>query len=495
MPRIEIRHSNRAGRTTGEAGFALIAALIWSVLTVGCGLDYGSGSDGRFDDCQDQVNTIPATVQLEVGRAAWVQVRDGPASVYPWSTAMCTNVTFETTPKVTLSSWRPGEVLITGVTSGQTSVKLQVAGSTVATIPVTIVAPTSGYPVVSVGGGNICALNEAGSLFCSGSSSYFPLKTQWPTRIPLIEPLAQVSLGCGTARSGKVYCWGQGEFGQGSPVIRAETPSQTPTLLPIGPARSVGVGESFGCALTVNGGVECWGQNYFGQLGVQRDSTESFKIRTVPTLENMSAIAVGASHACALGGDGKAWCWGLSGEGQLGTTQEDHACGFEYRCLPAPALVAGELHFAAIAAGRRHTCAIAVDGAAWCWGANSQGQLGTADLVDSREPRRAAMGFSFTALALGMFHTCGLTTDGAIYCWGRGKEGQLGDGTFTDVATTPVQVQSSVAFKSVSAGGVNSCAVPESGAAVCWGSGEFFQLGRGSDPTSAATPTRISGQP
>ena len=477
--------------------FALLAALIPSVLLVSCELDYGSA--GPSGVCQGQIHAVPATLRIEVGRAAWVQVRDGPAPAPPGLSQLCANVAFEATPNVTLLYWRSGEVLIAGVAAGQTSVELQIGGSTVATIPVQIVAPASAYQVVSVGIQNICALSEGGSLFCAGVSSYFPLESWWPARIPLIEPLIQVAtrngFGCGTAASGTVYCWGQGQFGQGSPVVWANTPSDTPTPLLVGPARSVGVGESFGCALTVLRAVECWGQNYLGQLGVPRDSLGSFKLASVPTPENMTAIAVGSGHACALDGTGGAWCWGRSGEGQLGTTQADQQCGLEYRCLPAPARVAGDLRFAAIAAGWLHTCAIAVEGTAWCWGANAQGQLGTGDLLDSRVPRRAAVGLSFTALALGTFHSCGLTTGGLIYCWGRGREGQLGDGTFTGVATTPVQVQSAFAFRSISAGGLNTCAVPVSGAALCWGEGMSFQLGRGADQTATATPTRISGQP
>lgn len=500
MPWFEIRHPDRTAPTTGGAALALLAALAPSIVLASCGLDYGSA--GPSGTCGSQIHAIPATLRIEVGRAAWVQVRDGPAPAPPGLSQMCGNVAFAGTSNVTLLYWRSGEVLIAGVTAGQTSVDLLIAGSPVTTIPVQVVAPASAYQVVSVGGQHICALTDAGSLYCAGETGYFPLVPWWPARIPLIEPLVQVAsgyyVGCGIAVGGTVYCWGQRPFGANQPALGwGLTPSYTPLQFPVGPAQSVGVGESFGCALTMLRRVECWGQNYFGQLGVPRDTLTlgDFKIGTVPTPENMTAIAVGDGHACALDGDGRAWCWGRSGEGQLGTTQEDQACGFEYRCLPAPARVTGDLRFAAIAAGWLHTCAIALDGAAWCWGANDQGQLGTGDLVDSREPRRAALGLTFTALALGILHSCGLTVAGAIYCWGRGKEGELGDGTFTEIATTPVQVQSSAAFKSISAGGLNTCAVQVNGPAMCWGDGTFHQLGRGLDQAAAASPTQVSGQP
>src|SRR5687767_3576996 len=122
MPRFEIPHSNRAGRTTGDAGFALLAALVPSVLLVGCGFEYGSAEPSG--NCRSQIHAVPATLRMEVGRAAWVQVRDGPAPAPPGLSQMCANVAFEATPKVRLLYWRSGEVLIAGVSAGQTAVEL-----------------------------------------------------------------------------------------------------------------------------------------------------------------------------------------------------------------------------------------------------------------------------------------------------------------------------------------------------------------------------------
>lgn len=498
MPRFERSHPHRPASTIGAAALAVLAVVVPSVILASCGLDYGSA--GPSGVCKSPVHAIPSTLRLEVGRAAWVQVRDGAAPSPPGLSQMCGNVRIEPTSQITLLYWRPGEVLITGVTAGQASVGLWIDEKLVTTIPVQVVAPVSAYPIVAVGGQDICFLSETGGLFCSGATGYFPFDTWWPARIPLREPLTQVAEGyyhgCGIAASGTVYCWGQGQFGRNSPVARAVTPSDTPVQFPVGPARSVGVGESSGCALTMLRKVECWGLNYLGQLGVPIETRTDFTVVAVPTPDNMMAIAVGDNYACSLDGDRRAWCWGKSGEGQLGTAQEDQICGIEgYHCLPAPAPVAGGLRFDFIAAARTHTCAIAVDGATWCWGANNHGQLGTGDTVSTREPRRAAVGLSFTALALGLLHSCGLSADGAVYCWGRGTEGQLGDGLLTDISSTPVRVQSSVAFKSVSAGGLNTCAVPVNGPAVCWGDGTFFQLGRGSNQAVAATPTKVSGQP
>ena len=47
----------------------------------------------------------------------------------------------------------------------------------------------------------------------------------------------------------------------------------------------------------------------------------------MPANVTFSGLAAGGSHTCALGSDGKAYCWGTGGTGQLGngaTTDPEH---------------------------------------------------------------------------------------------------------------------------------------------------------------------------
>ena len=126
--------------------------------------------------------------------------------------------------------------------------------------------------------------------------------------------------------------------------------------------------------------------------------------------------------------DAAAYCWGQDVGGRLGTG----------RASPMPAPVLGGLTWAQISAGRLHTCGVTVEGAAYCWGANLRGQLGTGftdisgmtsgDFVE-REPVPVSGGLTFRQVeaALGE-HTCGSTTDGRTFCWGYNTRGQLGYG-------------------------------------------------------------------
>src|SRR6266513_2749248 len=90
---------------------------------------------------------------------------------------------------------------------------------------------------------------------------------------------------------------------------------------------------------------------------------------------------------------------------------------------PLPRFVAANL-----AAGSSHTCGVKSAGAAYCWGDNTYGQLGTGSTASTGTPVAVAGGFVFGALAAGARHTCGVASSGAAYCWGDNAYGKLGTG-------------------------------------------------------------------
>jgi alpha-tubulin suppressor-like RCC1 family protein len=123
--------------------------------------------------------------------------------------------------------------------------------------------------------------------------------------------------------------------------------------------------------------------------------------------------------------------------------------------------IAGGVLFQQIIGGRENNiysinCGLTNTGAAYCWGANTRGQLGTQATLASctqgnlifgctGSPVPVAGSLSFAALAIGNEHVCGLTTNQRVYCWGRNDAGQLGTGTTQDVAT-PVQAATTIRF-------------------------------------------------
>ena len=91
--------------------------------------------------------------------------------------------------------------------------------------------------------------------------------------------------------------------------------------------------------------------------------------------------------------------------------------------------VTGGIVFGSVAAGSNHTCGVSVDGVAYCWGFDLNGQLGNGKGGDNPVPGPVETEERFNMLSGGFGHTCGVAVGGAAYCWGRNLHGQLGDGS------------------------------------------------------------------
>jgi alpha-tubulin suppressor-like RCC1 family protein len=260
------------------------------------------------------------------------------------------------------------------------------------------------------------------------------------------------------------------------------------------PASSVWSGHV--CGVTVDGDGYCWGVDK-SQLGRELDAPEFCVARGGLVAQPCSrepvpvglggpliGIASGDFHSCAVDAGGAVWCWGSDSNGQLGSSDGETCGEFGLPCSFEPVRSASEHRFSVVVAGSVHTCGLDQGGEVWCWGNNDDRQLGHAAALGPDVPGRAAGGLEFVQLTAGRRHTCALVRSGEVYCWGDNSGGQLGAGT-SQPSATALRVKTGTRFTSVSAGWWHTCALAADGGAWCWGSDVFGQLGgRPGEPES-----------
>ena len=155
-------------------------------------------------------------------------------------------------------------------------------------------------------------------------------------------------------------------------VTRTATATQTPTLTATTSASpgfaKIAAGDSHTCALTLGGGVKCWGANWGGQLGDGTTTNRGVPVNVNGLTSGVTALVTGYDHTCALTRTGGVKCWGANWDGQLGNGTTTN------RGVPVDVngLTSG---VTALAAGSSHTCALTTTGGVKCWGANDYGQL------------------------------------------------------------------------------------------------------------------------
>lgn len=247
----------------------------------------------------------------------------------------------------------------------------------------------------------------------------------------------------------------------------------------------VSAGGPHTCGVTTPGAAYCWGGNAAGALGDPRTDGWPSPVLVAGGV-TFDSVSAGSNHTCGLTAAGVAYCWGNDSNGEVGDGEKQVV-----RSTPAP--VAGGLSFAAVSAGSRHTCGVTSAGAAYCWGDNSSGQLGDGTTAQRLTPELVAGGVSFAAVSASSYsdHTCGLTAAGAAYCWGSNVYGQLGDGTAI-TRLSPALVAGGLSFVTLSAGGFQTCGLTSAGAVYCWGNNSSGGLGDGT-MTNRRSPVPVTG--
>ena len=249
-------------------------------------------------------------------------------------------------------------------------------------------------------------------------------------------------------------------------------------------ARPVSATDPSPTTTTTAGTPSCWGSNFYGELGNGSLNNSNVPVLVASNDQNYMQISSGAEHTCAIAEDSKAFCWGDNYNGQLGDGGKLNSL------VPVP--VVGDKLWLKISSGAHHTCAIELgDQSLWCWGYNVLGNLGDGSHLPSRSPVRVSSIQSWIEVSADNFHTCGITSDQHAYCWGYNLSGELGDGTNSN-ANVPNPVAGNSTWLQISSGRDHSCGLQTDFSAWCWGSNAKGALGDGTY-NSSNVPVRVAG--
>ena len=348
---------------------------------------------------------------------------------------------------------------------------------------------------VSSGVGSfVCGVTAAQAAYCWGYNGYGQLgngtltSSTTPVAVSGGLKFATVNAGifatCGVTTAGVAYCWGDngvGELGNGT-TLNSLAPVAVSGGLTFASVSGGGNFSNFTCGVTTVGAAYCWGANGGGQLGNGTLTSSTTPVAVSGGLTFASVSAGGQAFACGVTTGGAAYCWGANTNGQLGNGTTTASS--------TPVAVSGGHTFASVNAGYYGACGVTTAGAAYCWGANPVGQFGNGTGISSPTPVAVSGGLIFkTVSGGGGSFTCGVTTAQAAYCWGANTYGQLGNGTLNS-SLTPMAVFGGLAFTAVSGGTQGACGVTTAGGAYCWGGNTQGELGNGTH-TSSTTPVVV----
>jgi alpha-tubulin suppressor-like RCC1 family protein len=336
-------------------------------------------------------------------------------------------------------------------------------GATVnSSLPVPVTGLATGVRSMSAGNSYACAVLSDSSLDCWGNDFFAygvlgngsTTSTLVPAPVTgLIGSVTSVSTGtftaCAVTTGGAVECWGYNGYGLlGDPTITS-SPVPVPLAGLANGVTSVSVGMQSACAITTGGGLVCWGDNTYGELGNGLTTSSTVPVPVTGLGSGVLAVSVGSYSACAVTAGGAVQCWGASGA--LGSSAAPTLClfpgdsGSGTFCSTVPEPVTGLTSGATgVSVSDRDACAVTAGGGVQCWGIDDSayGILGDGTGASSVTPVQVSgLTSGVTAVSVwGDPSACALTASGGVRCWGDNRYGELGNGSLQN-SSVPVAVE------------------------------------------------------
>lgn len=326
-----------------------------------------------------------------------------------------------------------------------------------------------------------------------------------PVQLELPSNVTSVSVSAGRdhvlmlASNGCVYAWGNNEYGQLG-IDNGGTTLTFPTLVSVLQNKdivAIAAGAQFSLALSRNGQIYSFGINNHLQLGYALENGADYsatpKLIAAPALENVviTKIHAGVSSASAIDEGGKVYLWGSTQNYLLGTN--DQNIDAEPFALPESKTTTPILD---VALYSTHSAFLLQSGTVGFMGLNTYGQYGNAETNPNESKRFRITDTSkknISALAASDGQTVLLSDDGTVYVAGARVANDATSATDTFVPLFS-NLEQSTAAVAIAANYQNGAMIARDGSVWVWGNNSCGQLGNKLAGDGSASPTQVCEQ-
>ena len=271
----------------------------------------------------------------------------------------------------------------------------------------------------------------------------------------IIQISAGFSSGYALTDAGTLFSWGSNINGRLGVGYESIDPIPNPTDITANFGLQEGdiiidieAGNAHVFVRTQHGKVYAFGANFNGILG---DGTSTQRPSPIDITDQFSdtiaSISAGRRHTVALTVGGDVYAWGDNFYGQVGIDE-----GFQDFFAASHRTPQNITHrfpdgtlIVHISSGREHTLAISETHAVFSWGHNMNGQLGDGTTTDRAVPTDITTQFNgetIVAATSGESHSIALSESGKVFTFGTNAEGQLGDDSIASQSTSPIDITS-----------------------------------------------------
>ncbi|CAG9862836.1 unnamed protein product [Phyllotreta striolata] len=302
-----------------------------------------------------------------------------------------------------------------------------------------------------------CGWNSKGQLALSDDTLKF-------SQIEILKEFKVVQISCGwdfsaaVTECGKQFVWGNNgntQLGLSKSITCTGIPSRLQVSQKLATGfKHVSCGLRHTAMITKDGGLVVAGTGAKGQLGLgdNFDDNNYLSISRVPDLSDVISVASGQHHTVVLIDNGTVLSWGENKFGQLGV-DPNVANSF------VPLEVFNNESLKTVYAGWTHSAALTDNGEVYMWGRNSYGQLGSQRDVPYKIEKVPSLS-NVSQLSVGSEHNLAITSEGKLLAWGWNEHGSCGTGDKKDVKV-PTQILANKKVKSAFACTGSSFAVVE----------------------------------